>query len=285
MIHNFIAHSLSNELELNKLAGILGINRKYRWEEPLVLTGKELRSLLFGHAENENVFVFLFSFGSVVFINCSEVESRKILEKLNQHIPGPENYLAATCVDSYSLEIDPNQPRKITNDYAILPEFRRTTIDMISIVIAKSVALERIEKTMEDVFDEVDEIVKMLAHGKLGVKNKRIAKLVARVLDIKLSILSYIMVLDKPDLTWHNILVDQFYIEMAELFELIDRYEDIKHKTEVLKDAIDAFANLAHSERATRQELAIIYLILFEILIYFWELGHPYVIDFFKSLF
>lgn len=285
MTHKFIAHSLSNELDLNKLADILGMNRKYRWEEPVVLTSGNLRDIFLEDIPDPDKYIYLFSFGSVVFINCTEIEIKRILEKLNFYIPGQENFLTATCIDTYSLEVVEEQEQTITNDYAIVPEFRRSFIDMISTVIAKSVALERIEKTLENVFDEVDEIVKMLARGKLGVKDKRIAKLIARVLDIRLSTLSYIMVLDKPDLTWYNILADQFYIDMAQVFELIDRYEDIKHKSEVVKESIDTFTNLAHAERATRQELAIIYLILFEILITFWELGHQQFINFIKNIF
>lgn len=285
MTNKFIAHSLANELELNKLAVILGMNRKYRWEEPMILTPGDLRDTFIEDAPGTEKYIYLFSFGSVVFINCSEIEIKRILEKLNFYIPGPENYLTAVWIDTYRLDVNEEQEQTITNDFAIVPEFRRSFNDMIATVIAKSVALERIEKTLENVFDEVDEIVKMLGRGKLGVKDKRIAKLISRVLDIRLSTLSYIMVLDKPDFTWYNILADQFYIDLAQVFELIDRYEDIKHKTEVVKEAIDAFTNLAHAERATRQELAIICLILIELLITFWELGHPYLFKLIDSLF
>ena len=281
--HQFVAYSLAKEFDLNKMAANLGMNRKYRWEEPMILTARDFPGVI--SEEMEHKYIYLFSFGCAVFINCSDVEVKKVIEELNFRIPGPENYLTTTFIDTYSLQITEGQNQKITNDYAIIPEFRRNLIDMISIVIAKSVALERIEKVMEGVFDEVDEIVQLLERGKLRLDDKRIARLTAKVLNINLSTLSYIMVLDKPDFTWYNILADQFYIELAGIFELIDRYEDVKHKSEVLKETIDAFANLTHAERATRQELAVIYLIAFEILMSLYELTHTYIINFIKHLF
>ncbi len=281
MLHEFAAYSLANELELNNLATQLGMNRKYRWEEPMILTQKELPDILPAGIEQGKV-IYLFSFGSVVFINFTEREIDLVLKELREI---QDNTVSLDNIETYRLEISKGKAQKITNHYAIIPEYKPNVRDMISTVIAKSVALERIEKNIEKIFDEIEGIVKRLELGKLDINDKRISKLVAKVMSINLGTLSYIMVLDKPDVTWNNILADKFYIEMAEIFELIDRYEDIKHKSSVIKETIDSFSNLAHAKRATRLELMIIYLILFEILYAFYEKGERYIWEFLRSLF
>lgn len=75
------------------------------------------------------------------------------------------------------------------------------------------------------------------------------------------------MLLDKPDLTWVNEEAGTLFDELSHIFELNDRYENIKHKTEILMDITTVFAGLAHAKRGTRLEWAIIILIGIEIVL------------------
>jgi required for meiotic nuclear division protein 1 len=49
------------------------------------------------------------------------------------------------------------------------------------------------------------------------------------------------------------------------LFELVDRYEKIRHKSDTLMDITAVFSGLAHAQRGNRLEWAIIILIVIEI--------------------
>ncbi|MDF2570923.1 MAG: putative YagE family, partial [Sporomusa sp.] len=55
-------------------------------------------------------------------------------------------------------------------------------------------------------------------------------------------------------------------------FELKDRYEKIRHKTETIMDITEAFSNLVHARRGTRLEWAIIILIVIEIVLSLYDL-------------
>lgn len=80
------------------------------------------------------------------------------------------------------------------------------------------------------------------------------------------------MVLDKPDITWDNPEADRLYTTMAGLFELSQRYLEIKHKSETLLDMTSVFTDLSHARRAARLEWIIIILIAIEIVIYLVQL-------------
>lgn len=43
--YRFMAYALAGELDLNRIGPLLGISRKYRWEEPMVLSPATLRPL------------------------------------------------------------------------------------------------------------------------------------------------------------------------------------------------------------------------------------------------
>ena len=66
---------------------------------------------------------------------------------------------------------------------------------------------------------------------------------------------------------------DRLYLTMASQFELNQRYQEIKHKSETLLDMTDVFTGLSHARRSARLEWIIIILIAIEIVIYLMQLS------------
>ena len=56
-------------------------------------------------------------------------------------------------------------------------------------------------------------------------------------------------------------------VPLAALFELNDRYQSMRHKTETLMDITTVFAGLAHAKRGAWLEWAVIVLIAIEIVL------------------
>ncbi|MEG0479863.1 MAG: RMD1 family protein, partial [Clostridium sp.] len=77
---------------------------------------------------------------------------------------------------------------------------------------------------------------------------------------------SYITLFEKPDIAWENEDAEKLFLKASDLFELEDRYDVIRHKSEVLLDVIETFSDLSHSKRTTRLEWIIVIFIIFEIL-------------------
>jgi len=173
--------------------------------------------------------------------------------------------------EEYRLEIDPQRPASINNDAALLPAFSQVSQDIIGLVLAQSVALERIEERTDAVLDEVEGLIAQLKKGKLELPDRDLARLASTVLGFKYASVAQIMVLDKPDITWDNAEAERFYLTMAGLFELRPRYLEIKHKSETLLDVNGVFTNLSHARRSARLEWIIILLIAFEIVMTLWE--------------
>jgi uncharacterized Rmd1/YagE family protein len=105
-----------------------------------------------------------------------------------------------------------------------------------------------------------------LDKGHLNLSDDKLAKMSGKILKFKYTTLSSIMVLDKPDIAWKNEDAEDFFMHLSDLFELKDRYEKIRHKTEVLLDITEVFSSLTHAKRGNRLEWAVIILISLEIL-------------------
>jgi uncharacterized Rmd1/YagE family protein len=268
--HQFTAFTLSGELDLNRLGTHLGIIRKYRWEEPMLLDPMTLQPSTGDLPEEPRV--YLYYFGGVVFLNCSDSTIRDFSRKMEKIVDSFKDFPNLIFQEQYSLRIEAGGALTVANDYAVMPRYDRPIIDIIAFVIAKSVALERIEEQVDMVLDEIEGVITLLDQGKLGIPDRRLAKLASKILNFKYRSIAYIMVLDKPDITWENQAADRLYLTMANLFELNQRYQEIKHKSETLMDITEVFTGLSHARRASRLELIIIALIFIEIVIYLFQI-------------
>ena len=266
-LYSFTAFAVGGDLDLNRLAVRLGIDRKYRWEEPMRLNPVTFTP----SAASDAVWVYLFYFGGIVFLNCGDDIIARCIEGLKQHLEQLREQPQLRFREDYRLEINPAAEPSITNDCAVMPVFKQELLEIICFVIAKSVALERIEEHVDAVFDEVGVMINRLGQGVLELPDKRLAKLASVVLGFKYTSIAHIMVLDKPESTWDNEEADRFYLTISNLFELRPRYQEIKHKAETLLDVTDVFSSLSHARRSARLEWIIIILIAFEIIMALWQ--------------
>lgn len=258
----FKALALVNEINLNKLANHFNIKEKLKWEDPLVLTSNHLTGIL---QVPEDKKTYIFSYGSLVFINCQHHEITDILNYLSKLDKGLLVQAPFTYIDDYSLQSNPETEPAVNYDYMVTHELKDYHPEILAIVLAKSVALERIEYAINLLLDEIESKIDWLEKGRLNLSDRSLAKISSQVLRFKYNTISYLMLLDKPEITWQSEETQDFFTEMSQLFELEDRYQLIRHKSEILLDVTAALTNLTHAKRGTYLEWLIIILISFEI--------------------
>lgn len=255
---------VSNEFSLDKIAIHFGIDRNFKWEDTLLLDADELKGII---RDSLGKRVRLFHFGSIVFNNFSNPEITDVVNYLrridkNINVSNPFEYL-----DDYRIEIDADAAPVINNDFMVRTKAEEYQREIVATILAKSVALERIEARIDHLLDDVEEIVDFLHSGSLSVSDEHLARLSAKILRFKLDTISYIMLLDKPAITWSNNEAGELYNEISLLFELSDRHANVRHKIDALMDITEVFTGLAHAKRDAKLEWAIIILIVIEIIL------------------
>ncbi|PFN95912.1 hypothetical protein COJ85_25380 [Bacillus sp. AFS076308] len=264
---SFKAISITNEIDLNKIALQCGIPKKFTWEEPLILRGRILQTIL-GKKVDESKSVLVFSFGCVVFINHSTDDEIKVfLNYLQTFEPEMDLKNIGRYSDDYSLHINEKAALELTDEYVVVPEYEPFYPELISTVLAKSVALEKTEEQLEGIHDRLETMIDRLEKGKLRIGNKELARTTAKILRHDYNTLAYIMILDKPDITWTSSNANEFYDKMMDFFELNDRHIILKSKTEILYNIIDGFSTISHSIRGLFVEWIVVILIVIEIVI------------------
>lgn len=264
----FKAISVCNEINLNSLASHFGIKKKFEWEDILRLSAYNLKGIL---KEPEDKYVNIFAFGSLVFINFEHHEMMDLLNYLSTFEPRLKE-ASFDFTDDYMLEIKepedlPEEEVLFGNESMMTAEYGSYQMEIISIVLAKSVALEKIERDIEALLDEIELVIDAMQAGRLSVRDEKIAEISARILSFKYNTISSIMILDKPDITWNHQKAESLYNDMSRLFELDERYGKVQMKAETLMDIVQVFTTFTQHKRANKLEIMIILLIMFEIVI------------------
>lgn len=268
----FKAIAVADEIDLNKIAMNCNVPKKYTWEEPLTLHGDAL-SIILGRVVNENQKISIFAFGSIVFINSVEGDTEKFVSYLMAFekridLKGMNKY-----IDTYDLITDPTiETMTITDEFVYVKEFETYYPDLISTIIAKSVGLEKIEEKIKIILDNIETKIIRFEEGKLRVSDRELAKTISRILRHEYNSIAYIMILDKPDVTWIHTDAADFYEQMSEFFELNDRYEIFKSKTKILNDIVSGFSMISHSMKGLFMEWTIVILIIIEVVLMTLEL-------------
>ncbi|PLS01827.1 RMD1 family protein [Neobacillus cucumis] len=263
---SFKAMAITNEMDLNKIALQCGIPKKFTWEEPLILKGSILQAII-GKKVDESKSVLVFSFGSVVFINHTPDEMKAIFKYLHSFEPEIDMKNIDRYTDDYSLHINETESIELTDEYVVVPEYELFYPELISTVLAKSVALEKTEEQLGVIHDRLETMIDRLERGKLRIGNKELARTTAKILRHDYNTLAYIMILDKPDITWTSSNASEFYDKMMDFFELNDRHLILKSKTEILYNIIEGFSTISHSIRGLFVEWIVVILIVIEIVI------------------
>lgn len=258
----FTAYSLCSEINLDALAAHFGINKKYKWEDYLILKPKNLEGIL---KEVEEKQAIVFPFGTIAFVNMAFheiVDFCKYLSKIDENM----EKISFDFSDEYLLEEEVESEEDFY-EYLGVKKIQNYHVQTLAVVLAKSVALERIEADISKMLDEFEPIIRKLEAGNLNLKEKKIAELSARVLNFKFNTISYVMLLDEPDITWNSQDASDLYHKLSKVFELNDRYEKMKAKTNTLMDIISVFNELTHQKKGDILEWTVIILILMELIL------------------
>ncbi len=269
--YEFKAFAVLNELDLNKIAVSCGIPKKYTWEEPLILDRRHLKEIL-GKEFDDDMKVFIFSYGSIVLVNVPATEMPSLLKYIKKFEPTLDLEKWRDFSDEYEIRPDPEGRLEITDAYAVVPKNELFYTELAAIVIAKSVAMEKTEFELGKIFDRLETMIDRLEHGQLHLGNRELARTTASVTRHQYNTVSYIMILDKPDITWSNSDASLFYEKMSDFFELNDRYTILTKKADIMNNIINGFSSISHSIRGLFVEWIIVLLIVAEVVLMILDL-------------
>ena len=215
----------------------------------------------------------VWAFGSFVAVNPKNKNIERIIETLK---PFTEKFTKPRFTEEYEIIVVDEFPEKVSGDFYIdedtcyiKPSFnRKLVVKLIGFVLAQSVALERIEETVDKMMEQALELLNK-SHSTLSFKIKPTVKELAQVMITRIELYSDLMLLTKPSLAWESEELDRLYNEIRDYFEIEDRFEAVDRQLESIQELSSIMADIMLASRETMLEILILLLILVELLLGF----------------
>ncbi|MEK9175056.1 MAG: RMD1 family protein [Patescibacteria group bacterium] len=253
--YNLEAHCLAKEINLAKTAEKLDKN--------LIGRRREFLTYLVGPKE----FVFIFSFGVVVFVNIAKDSQSAFRKSLSKFLISP---VKKTFNESYVLR-EREGKINVGDEATDLPAIGVEEIGIAARVLAQSVALEYIEDITDEALSNVDSANAVLGDSGIFFQNTRaILKLVSQNNGTIQFVISKLSLLDKPEITWEHKQLEMLFSQLSDIFELRSRFKNIEYKIDFTRTNSEFAFDVMQSRRANFLEWMIILLFVIDLILLFW---------------
>lgn len=218
-------------------------------------------------------FFFIYRFGSVIFFNVEPERQRAVIEKIRMLIGQRAEVLTS---EEFTIDVRQGERCAVGFERAVLDRLTVERVDLISFILAQSTALEYFEFKVNDLLRQTGDIgLALRQHGRLRRSAIDIKRFIGQCITTKQDLVASLYLLDKPDETWDDQMLDNLYREAVEMFEVRDRYKTIDYKLRMIQENLELIAELLQYKHANFLEWVIIMLIAFEFLffigqVFFW---------------
>jgi len=227
---------------------------KYRVTKTLALARHEA-----GH------YIVVHDFGAIVFFDCTKNERDAFMDKLLKSLP-PEPH--PPLVEDYLIEVREDADYGVNFDRAVIPNLDATVVELMSLILAQSVAMDYYEEDVAAAYGRVELFASRLSdRGSITESERALNRHVGSVLAVRNQIAMTLSLLDAPGATWEREVYDRLYRQLRHAFEIEDRYRTIEYKIRLIQDNLEIVVDLAQQRRGRNLELTIIALITFEVIL------------------
>lgn len=245
---------MAKEINLAKAADKLDKN--------LIGRRREFLTYLLGPHE----FLFVFSFGAVVFVNVNKDAQNGIKKSLSKFFINP---VKGSFEESYALR-EMERKFNIGEEAADLPLIGMGETEIAARILAQSAALEYIEDLTEEILSNTEAMNSGLEKGQFSKSAKEVLQIFAQNNSIIQFVISKLALLDKPEITWENQRLEMLFSQLADIFELRPRFKNIEYKIGFARDNSEFILTALQGRRESFLEVIIIILIAIDIIIYFF---------------
>jgi uncharacterized Rmd1/YagE family protein len=207
-----------------------------------------------------------FDFGAIVFVNVSSEERARVLGEVRRRVATEEPH--PPLEEEFLVEIAPGMTpeSKVTFDRVVLSEISAPAIELISLLVAQSVAIDYYEEDLQEILVKLDKQIDFVAvKGRIPGSRSDLTRFVARTLATKNQIIAALAVLDKPAITWEKETLDRLFRALREMLEVEERFKSLEYKLRTIQESLELFLDMQQTRHGHVLETIVVMLILLEI--------------------
>ena len=263
----FLSCKISSRIDLKKVAAFFKLPVPESWEDCIVIGGKQLAEVYKYRLPGKKV--YLFSFGCVTFENFDPDKTGSFLKHLRS-ITGDMDYaMYARYYESHTIKEVKGHTAALFEDNSKEYLFTDCLAGIIAVVLARSVALSKVEADVAILLDEAENLITELQRGALHTGTRKFASTLAHILRFEHESTAGIRLFDRPVPACRGLAMRGAYDELAAYYELEDRYNILEKKIGELRDITRSYSRLRYWRQENRLLLFEIFLLALFPLSYF----------------
>lgn len=212
----------------------------------------------------------LFRYGVIVLINLDEAETKSFLKEMRTRIEKP---LRRMETEETRLYITPTPTEGISTEGIGVTDFSLPRLQVVAIVLARSVVLARYEATMASAFDVVEPLALQIQDERTSSRTlKQLLSHIGGTLLVQHKMIGRVEIQDKPELLWDQPELERLYLRLEAEYELRDRNTVLERKLALISRTVETILTLLHNRRSLRVEWYIVGLIVFEVVLTLYDM-------------
>lgn len=220
----------------------------------------ELRVPLGGDSE-----FTVYPFGAIVFHDVSVGERERVLAALRVVQPVTT---AQVVREDFTVEENATAPAGVVDGRLRVDVLSPLRAGIVAFTVAQSAAMEYYEVVVEELFDHTRGLIRRLEkRGTVTSRMRPLHRFIGEALRTRTDVLSVLHLLDRPDATWDDPVMDRIYGDLREEFDLADRYDALESKLRGVQDALELVLDVARDRRMVLLEASIVLLIVLELVV------------------
>lgn len=236
---------IGSEIPLESVALHLGSCFAKKWSEALIVEGAPLESLL-KYQTKQYQKVILYRYGAVTFINFAVDEMRVVIDFVQSVTNEVTNTDILRTVDVHRIWMEEGNMCKLyLTDEEHYP-FNQDVFMIASHVVAQSIATDRIEKEIQMLLDDSEDLIQRIQRLRFIHKGKKRGQLIAKVIRFQHDYIRSAQIFSAPLLASNNLEIKVMYHKLSTYYELPDRFEVIRHKLFELQNINERFSEMTH---------------------------------------
>ena len=204
-------------------------------------------------------------FGAIVFIGIGEAECARVMKELVALL-GTEP--RAPLQETFAVQIVPGATPSVRFDRVVVPELDGRVVEILSLVVAQSVAMEYYEGDVDALVSALETRSRMLAEkGTLQGSARALLQFIGRGMTMRTQVVHTLSLLDSPGATWDDEALDRLYRGLRTSFEIEERHRALDHELGIVQDNLALMVDMVRSRRLMLLEFAVVVFVAAELLV------------------
>lgn len=212
--------------------------------------------------------IVAFPFGVVVFWDLPLPDQARFFEAFKDYISNIEE-----APFREGQEVQAGSGYAFADELITVPEISLESIVVISIVLARSIALEKHEIGINALMEQFQPLrLHKQSTGRVRMSNSKLLRISSEAMDTHQAMSISMAMLDTPDIVWDDNELRSFYKVLLEEYEIEFRFKQLTYKLKLLIQHSEFILHLMENRRSFLLEMTVIGLIGLEVVLFGYDL-------------